>query len=203
MPPRPHIARPSQSPCTRASRTLRLTSTFESASTIDVDGRPITLSRGEAAARPRDQEDLSTARSARQQANAVRLQLSHADEVAGLGLLILRTIAEYITTTNPQEAAGPARRLIDLNPARETMVGLMAGATRLVETGTKLKRQALGMEVIKGAAEIVAPTAGAASIKNLRDRLSPEALMSLRKIVQEAARMAPTASEPEDAPGDA
>ena len=169
--------------------------------TIDEAGEDVSPPPERAAALETEEQEIATARGvAGHNAKVILQQLRSGEEVEGVGLTVLRAISAYLCASD-EDVMPLARRLIGLNPDRETMQGLMLAATNLVKSGTAMKRQALAMDVIaKGAAQsggegaAVVPVKGAGA--RLLGHLSVEAMMKMRQVAAEAARLPPGVLDP-------
>jgi hypothetical protein len=87
------------------------------------------------------------------QAKALRKQAAVGDVAIATGMVMMRnieTLTDQSLTEEKDSAvlAGAARRLMGVNPKRETLAGLAMAAMRLIKTGVALQREALGMDLL-------------------------------------------------------
>lgn len=147
----------------------------------------------ERAAIRNEEQEVTTARGvAKRNSDVILQQLEAGAQVEQVGLNVLGVIAAYLAAPpNSDALTNTARRLIGVNPDRETLAGLLTAATNLVKSGTAMKRQALAMDVViaPGAPAPVEIVKGAGA--RLLGNLSPEAMMKMRAAAQEAARLPP------------
>lgn len=137
---------------------------------------------------------IETARGlARHNSEVILQQIQGGDDAERAARAVLNAIYRYLTADDHASAVASARRLIGLNPERETMAGMMTAAAGLLKTGVALKRQALAMDVIRPDDGVnagpIEPVKGAGA--RLLERLPPDALMKLREIALSASRLSP------------
>ena len=133
---------------------------------------------------------------ARQNIDVIRQQITSGDTIEQTGLDVLIKIQQYLTAEPESDVMTQAvRRLIGVNPDRETLAQLMMAATSLVKAGTAMKRQALAMDVVVKGADgalaggAVVPIKGAGA--RLLQHMSPEAMKAMRVAALEASRLSP------------
>ena len=143
----------------------------------------------------RGEETLSRAnRLARQHMRAIGEQIDNAEHAANVGLAILDHVQVLLAGPgfggeNEGQYRMSQRVLAAVSPDRETMSSLVKAALALIEGGTRLKRLALGMDVIKGGTPALGLNTQPPN--EVLKRLSPEALLSLRKAALEVSRLPP------------
>ena len=81
-------------------------------------------------------------------ADRMRAQLMVAAKIQGTGLAILDRLCLVLNSQDSAEIALNIRRLIAINPERESMASLVKAAGELIDRGVIAERRALGMDIM-------------------------------------------------------
>lgn len=154
--------------------------------------------RQEVSRATKDSDDLGTARHlANVHAQAIRQQIGIGELAISVGTIFLDQI-EALAGDDVDRIQRAQAALLSINPEKDTLAGVIKAIAGLLETGVKIKRLALGMDILKNP-EGVTPSqvAGGRAASKVIERLDLETLMKLRGAAQEIARLPPPTLEGE------